>query len=281
MGVAPDAIEYLWDRLHELEPTSELGGICAFKPGYHASREENEQNWPGNYSIQDSEDQGGDEDWCAAIDWTFPEAQSGNYIKINMYSNRLKASGEDDNDSRLNNLREFFGNTDKDVNTEGWDYRYAQSSTSSDKTHAWHIHISFDRKSANDRATMDRLLEVLRGEPMAQGMVGLRQGDKGEPVKELQALLGYAGFPPSTGVTGTYDSATSRAVVACRQSVGSSDDEGDEITGYAAAQIHKALAIAYAGRDGKDGVNGKDGVDGKDGLNAGTTVQITGSGVIA
>jgi len=167
MGVAPDAIEYLWDRLHELEPTSKLGGICAFKPGYHASRKENKANWPNDYSIQDSEDQGGDDDWCAAIDWTFPDAQAGNYATINKYSNRLMASGKDMNDDRLNNLREFFGNTDQDVKTEGWDYRYAVSSTSSDNTHAWHIHISFDRKWANDRPTMDRLIIVLQGDDVA------------------------------------------------------------------------------------------------------------------
>jgi hypothetical protein len=167
MGIAPDAIEYLWDRLHELEPTSKLGGICAFKPGYHASRKENKANWPHDYSIQDSEDQGGDDDWCCAIDWTFPDAQAGHYATINKYSNRLMASGKDPNDDRLNNLREFFGNTDADVTTEGWDYRYVEKSTSSDNTHAWHIHISFDRKWANDRPTMDRLIAVLQGEDMA------------------------------------------------------------------------------------------------------------------
>jgi len=167
MGIAPDAIEYLWDRLHELEPSSKLGGICAFKPGYHASRKENKANWPHDYSIQDSADQGGDENWCCAIDWTFPDAQAGHYATINKYSKRLMASGEDPNDERLDNLREFFGNTDTDVKTEGWDYRYAESSTSSDDTHAWHIHISFDRWAANDRPTMDRLIAVLQGEDMA------------------------------------------------------------------------------------------------------------------
>jgi hypothetical protein len=167
MGVAPDAIEYLWDRLHELEPDSKLGGICALKPGYHASRKENKANWPHDYSIQDSEDQGGDDDWCAAIDWTFPDAQAGHYATINKYSKRLMASGEDVDDDRLNNIREFFGNTDADVTTEGWDYRYAVKSTSADKTHAWHIHISFDREWANDRPTMDRLIAVLQGDDMA------------------------------------------------------------------------------------------------------------------
>lgn len=167
MGVAPDAIEYLWDRLHELEPDSKLGGICAFKPGYHASRKENKANWPNDYSIQDSEDQGGDDDWCCAIDWTFPDAQAGHYATINKYSKRLMASGEDPDDERLNNLREFFGNTDADVKTEGWDYRYAEASTSSDNTHAWHIHISFDRWAANNRPTMDRLIAVLQGDDMA------------------------------------------------------------------------------------------------------------------
>lgn len=164
MGIAPDAIKYLWDRLEQLEPDSELGGICAFKPGYHASRKENKANWPNDYSIQDPEDQGGDDDWCAAIDWTFPEAQSGHYATINKYSKRLMASGEDVNDARLNNLREFFGNTDSDVKTEGWDFRAAVKTTSADNSHAWHIHISFDRKWANDRPTMDRLISVLQGD---------------------------------------------------------------------------------------------------------------------
>lgn len=160
----PDAVEYLWEKLHELEPSTELGGIYAFKSGYHSTRKDNKNNWPGNYSIVDPQDQGGPDNLAAALDWTFPDAQSGHYDLIIKYSKRLLDSGKDVNDSRLDWMREFYGQADKDTQVEGWDFRYAVPA-SSDPSHLWHLHFSFSR-NALTTANMDKLLEVLTGDDM-------------------------------------------------------------------------------------------------------------------
>jgi hypothetical protein len=156
---------YLWEELHKLEPSSQLGGIYTAKPGYHGTRAENQAKWPGNYSIVDKEDLGGPSDKAAAIDWTFPDAQAGHYATIDKYSSRLLASGKDPNDSRLDGWREFFGQADSDTGVEGWDFRYVEAS-SSDSSHLWHIHLSCDRDKVTSKANMDKLLEVLRGDDM-------------------------------------------------------------------------------------------------------------------
>jgi hypothetical protein len=152
----PDAIEYLWEKLHEMEPTSQLGGIFANKPGYHNTRDGND---PHNYSVVDKQDKGGPGNLAAALDWTFPEAQHGDYTRISKYASKLLASGKDPNDTRLDWMREFYGQADKDSAVEGWDFRYVVA-VSSDDSHLWHIHFSFSRDSLTT-ANMDKLLDIL------------------------------------------------------------------------------------------------------------------------
>lgn len=156
-----DELWYLWEQLHDLEPSSQLGGIYASKPGYHGMRKEND---PDNYSVVDAEDQGGPSDKAAAIDWTFPEAHGGDYSRISKYSKRLRDSGKDPDDNRLDGWREFYGQADTDSGVEGYDFRYSET-VSSDPSHLWHIHLSCDRDKVASKANMDKLLSVLRGEP--------------------------------------------------------------------------------------------------------------------
>lgn len=165
----PDNLWWLWLRLRELEPSSQLGGIYASKSGYHGTRNENRSRWPGNYSIREAEDQGGPGDKAAALDWTFPNAQRGDYSTISKFTKRLLASGQDRNDPRLDGLREFYGQADSDRAVEGWDCRHLVAVTS-DPTHLWHLHFSFDRDkvaSAAGRKVMENLLSVLSGETLA------------------------------------------------------------------------------------------------------------------
>src|SRR4029453_6663538 len=111
-----EAMSYLWEGLSSLEPSSQLGGIYANKPGYHNSRS---QNSPYDYSVVDRPpDDGGPSTVAAAIDWTFPEAQSGNYDPIARYTKRLIDSGKDPNDPRLDGWRECYGNADTDTYVE-------------------------------------------------------------------------------------------------------------------------------------------------------------------
>ena len=158
-------MQYLVDELHKLEPESQNGGTYANKPGYHNSRS---QNSPSNYSVVDKPpDGGGPSTVCAAVDWTFPEAQGGNYDRIAKYTKRLLASAQDPDDPRLNGWREFYGQSDVDSYVEGWDIRYNCPATS-DSSHLWHIHISENRDQATSKQNKDALLSVLRGETVAE-----------------------------------------------------------------------------------------------------------------
>ena len=152
---------WLWEQLHLLEPSSQLGGIYANKPGYHNSRNANAAN---NYSVVDSEDKGGPGDKAAAIDWTFPEAHGGDFTRIAKYSKRLIAAGRA-RDPRMEGWREFYGN-DGLSGVEGYDFRYHRE-VSSDPTHDWHIHLSEDRDQAESFENKEKLLSVLKGEDMA------------------------------------------------------------------------------------------------------------------
>src|ERR1044072_2806237 len=97
-----DASWWLWLRLKELEPSSQLGGIFADKPGFHHTGDANRARWPGNYSILDPGNQSGPGvNKAAALDWTLPSAQRGDYTRINLYTKRLVASALDPKDPRL------------------------------------------------------------------------------------------------------------------------------------------------------------------------------------
>lgn len=158
-----DEMWWLWQQLQAMEPDTELGGIYANKPGYHNAR----NNLPYyDYSVCDNPpDWGGPGDKAAAIDWTFPEAQSGDYRRIARYTKRLFASAQDPDDPRLDGWREFYGQADDDTYVEGWDIRYGEAATS-DSSHLWHIHISENRDRTTSRANKEALLSVLRGEPV-------------------------------------------------------------------------------------------------------------------
>lgn len=162
-----DELWRLWLQLAALAPGSELGGIYANKSGYHNTIAANRARYPGNYSIRDAVDLDGDLNKAAALDWTFPEAQHGNYSRISMFCQRLMASSVDRNDPRLDGLREWYGQTNNDPVVEGWDCRYLRPVTS-DTSHLWHIHFSFTRTLVTSARVMDGLLSVLRGETVAQ-----------------------------------------------------------------------------------------------------------------
>lgn len=153
----------LWPGMYALEPGSRLGGIYAVKPGYHNKRD---QLPADDYSVaQFPVDREGPGDEAAAIDWTFPDAQAGDYATIAKYSKRLLAAGKAGRmgDPRTLYLREFFGNADLDTQVEGWDYAKARAS-SSDSSHLWHIHLSIHRKYVLDAPAMRAVLSILSGQ---------------------------------------------------------------------------------------------------------------------
>lgn len=219
-----DAEWWLWLRLHELEPASRLGGIYANKSGFHNTGNNNERYWPGNYSIRDTPNRRGPwwREYASAIDWTFPDAQAGNYTTIAKYTKRLFASALNPADPRLPGiLFEWYGNDDNDRHVEGYDVYHRQFVTS-DSSHLWHIHLSFLRDRCGDMWAMWGLLTVLMGwsveqwraslpeqppapppapaptpvpppsdwtEALIMSLPTLRRGASGRTVKRLQGLL--------------------------------------------------------------------------------------------
>lgn len=170
-----DEMWWLWQQLQALEPDSALGGTYADKPGYHNQR----NALPSyDYSVCDRPpDDGGPGDVCAAIDWTFYDAQRGDYSTISKYTKRLLASAKDLDDPRLNGWREFYGNADDDSYVEGWDCRYYCAATS-DSSHLWHIHISENRDQTRSMDNKVALLSVLKGESVADWLgAGAVEGD--------------------------------------------------------------------------------------------------------
>ncbi|HEX7040598.1 MAG TPA: hypothetical protein VF202_10815, partial [Trueperaceae bacterium] len=118
-----DAEWWMWLRLNELEPTTKLGGIYANKSGFHNTGNANEARWPGNYSIRINRNRRGPwwRNYASALDWTFPDAQRGDYKRISKYTSRLMKSALDANDPRLDMiLFEFYGQSDTDKQVEGY-----------------------------------------------------------------------------------------------------------------------------------------------------------------
>lgn len=170
-----DAEWWLWCALHALEPASLLGGIYANKKGFHNTGNANLENWPDNYSIRDEPNRRGP--WwrtkASALDWTFPDAQRGDYKTIDKYTSRLVASATNPNDPRLDLiLYEFYGQADTDLAVEGYDELHDRSATS-DSSHLWHIHKSFLRDKCGDFWGMWALYTVLIGWTVAQWRASL------------------------------------------------------------------------------------------------------------
>lgn len=166
-GRITDEMWWLWLQLQALEPDTELGGIYANKRGYHNTGAANEANWPGDYSIRDPQDRRGAHwrDRAAAIDWTFPDAQGGDYRRIAKYHARLMAAGRA-GDPRLAGWREALGQADQDGEVEGFDFRH-HFARSADESHLWHIHLSETREWVDSKVNKEALLSVLIGESLA------------------------------------------------------------------------------------------------------------------
>lgn len=249
-----DAEWWLWLRCHELEPKSEYGGIYANKKGFHNTGQANLTNWPDNYSIRDAVNRTGP--WwkskASAFDWTFRDAQAGNYVTIDKYSSRLMASARDTADPRLDLiLFEFYGQADNDLQVEGYN-EYREEFASSDSSHLWHIHMSFLRSQCGNFWGMWALLTVLMGWTVQQwkaslpvtppvpvdpndwtvklvmALPTLKKGSTGALVRTWQGLLGARGFPVK--IDGDFGDVTHNATVAL-QKKGGADKGFDGIVG--------------------------------------------------
>lgn len=171
-----DAEWWLWERCKELEPKSKLGGIYANKSGFHNTAETNAQRWPGNYSIRHERNRRAPGNQKArAFDWTFPDAQAGNFVTIDRYTSRLLASALNPADPRLDLiLFEFYGNADSDREVEGYNEAEERHVTSDD-SHLWHLHESFWGDKCGDFWSMYALHTVHMGWSVLQWKNALPQ----------------------------------------------------------------------------------------------------------
>lgn len=87
------------------------------------------------------------------------------------------------------------------------------------------------------------------GGGLGDDMIGLKEGDSGEPVIALQRIISFSGFGSllgDAGVDGDWGPKTSEALLALRRSVGSKVSDASSITGTAYAHLEQALARAEA-----------------------------------
>jgi hypothetical protein len=129
----------------------------------------------------------------------------------------------------------------KTRNGEGW------RSYGGSNPHTKHMHVSVgegpDGQSTGpyDHTGSWELADNFGG---GGDVIGLKKGDSGDRVKGLQGTLRYAGYDPGD-VDGDYGSKTAAAVLKMRRAEGSEVDDGDNFTGWAYAQLMRALAKKY------------------------------------
>lgn len=163
-SLQPDTLWWLWLQMKRIHPKVRLGGIYANKKGFHNTGNKNKSTWPGEYSTHDSINRHGlGMTKASAIDFTFPDAQAGDYGSIKLFTQRLVHSSLDDNDPRLGMfVFEFFGQSDNDRTVEGYD-EYHERSVSADSSHLWHLHISVVRSLLDSWWGVWALFTVLDG----------------------------------------------------------------------------------------------------------------------
>jgi hypothetical protein len=159
-----DASWWFMQQLLALEPGTQNGGIYANKAGYHNARSNLQASpqWSNDYSIRLPADRRGPADKAAGYDWTFPEAQRGDYRRIMLYGRRIAVAFAG-RDPRLAGWREVLVQADPDANAEGYDF-VTWTTRTPDSSHLWHMHLSELRQFTEDRANKEAMLSVLRGE---------------------------------------------------------------------------------------------------------------------
>jgi hypothetical protein len=94
---------------------------------------------------------GGDDDWLAGLDATLPRAD---LIAACARLDEAVRAG------RLEKITEWYGNDDGDTKVDGYD-NIANRVATSDSSHLWHLHLTFDRGRANEDHS--DLLAILTG----------------------------------------------------------------------------------------------------------------------
>lgn len=88
---------------------------------------------------------------------------------------------------RLEQVTEWYGNDDGDNRVDGYDNVRNRIATS-DSSHLWHVHISFDRRRVNDEAAVRAVGDVLLGQLPEEVDMPLDASDKKWLAEKLDAL---------------------------------------------------------------------------------------------
>lgn len=180
-----DALWWFVCMCEALEPSSQNGGTYANKPGYHNIGNNLPDHGPGNaktdHSIRRAPDRRGP--WwrtkTAGRDWTFPDAQRGDYKTIIKYTKRMIDAMKDPDDLRPDDaLAYVLGQIDGDPVVEGWNEYTDDPETSADKTHLWHIHESHKRDAVGSFDRMWALLTIYMGWTYQEYLTSIGQGEQ-------------------------------------------------------------------------------------------------------
>lgn len=145
------AQRWLTDQLIDLEPRTVIAGWYSHKPGYHDTVEHCDARdkalGTDDYSTRDPQDRRGPRDKTRAWDWTFRDAQAGNFTSFAKYGDRLLIAHRAE-DPRLGGWREYLGRVSTAVLVNGVltkrvgiDFRKNRLRIP-DATHDWHAHGS-------------------------------------------------------------------------------------------------------------------------------------------
>lgn len=177
-----DALWWLVCMREALEPVlSENGGTYANKKAYHNIGQNLPDYGLGNArtdaSIRRAPDRAGP--WwrtkTAAHDWTFLDAQRGDYRTISKYTNRLVNAMKDPKDPRPDNVYAYtIGQIDNDRVVEGYN-EYDDENESGDETHLWHRHDSLRRNIVGDFWAMWKALTIDMGWTVAEWQRSLKK----------------------------------------------------------------------------------------------------------
>ncbi|GIJ43607.1 hypothetical protein Val02_04930 [Virgisporangium aliadipatigenens] len=166
------ALWYFVQSCLAMQPGTQYGGTFTDKPGYHNTRDNLfRQGRTNDYSVRLDADRAGPGDKTAAFDWTFPDAQRGQYGTIIRYGERVRKAFRE-RDPRLRGWREVLIQADADGNAEGYDFSNWAERTP-DSTHLWHGHFSVLRRYLNDMSVMNGMLSILFGESLDTWRAGL------------------------------------------------------------------------------------------------------------
>lgn len=168
-----DALWWLVQMRLRLEPKSKNGGTFANKAGSHNTGNNllthrdsrGVRIWKNDHSIRHEWNHTGAwwREFCAAHDWTFDGAHTGDYTEIKKYTGRMLRAMRDPDDLRPDQVMFYcIGQEDSDSTVEGW-HELRDEVITGDSSHLWHRHDSLFRNIVGSFWAMWKILTIDMG----------------------------------------------------------------------------------------------------------------------